>query len=168
MSNGRVAAFFWVFVLFCLQNFSSYLLGAAAPSLLLIGVMVYSLNEGSRFGLLLGLFAGFLSDLFGQGALGFGMMQLASVGVLSGLVSTQIFQEGYFTELFLPAVALYFSALAEILFTQNISGDAWGWACLGYAFRPWTLANTALVSPILFSFLKKHPSSRHYFLSAIR
>ena len=123
-----------------------------------MAVIFYSLREGALFGLGLGAASGFLLDLFGQGALGIWMLNLATVGALSGYVSSKIFQDSLLTEIFLPGIAFYFSTLAEVIFLQTRAGSFSGWEALGRAFLFWPLLGSLVFSPILFGWLQKRRS----------
>ena len=147
MFRGRTGPFWLIFILFLVQNALNYLFMGDLPPLPLIGVIYYSLKKGSRFGVALGLFAGFLAEIYGQGGFGFLMAQAAAVGALSGFVSSKIFQDSLMAEIFLPAVVVYFCALSE---THSFSA----------AFQPWVLAGTAMFSPFLFFCLQRVSSGR--------
>ncbi len=155
MSKDRIAAFIWIFVLFLFQNFLNYLFPEKCPPFLLIAVIFYSLREGPLFGMGLGAVAGFLLELFGQGILGFWIVDLAAVGALSGYASSKIFQDSILTRIFLPGGAFYFSTLAEIIFLQSRAGTLNGWEAMGRAFLFWPLFGTLVVSPVLFRWMQK-------------
>ena len=158
MFRGRLWPFFFIFILFLAQNLLDYLFPGYAPALLLTGVIYYSLKKGWRIGPGLGLFAGFFIEIFSQGPLGFYMAQFAVAGVLSGLLSSKLFGDSLPTEIFLPAAAVYFSALAEVIALQITAGSSSPWRCFSLAFQPVTLAGTALFSPLLFFCLQKTSS----------
>ena len=160
MNRDRFLAFAWVFILFLFQNFLNYLFPGKCPPLLLMAVIFYSLREGSLFGMGLGASAGFLLELFGQGGLGFWMVNLAAIGALSGYVSAKIFQDSLLTEIFFPGIAFYFSTLAEIIFLQSRSGALSGWEVMGRAFLCRPLLVTLALSPILFGWLQKFSYTR--------
>ena len=160
MPSGRFRPWIALFLLFLAQNFLNYLFYGNVPPLTLIGVIYYSLKDGWRSGVKLGLFAGFLAELFGQGALGFYMAEFAVAGLLSGFVSSKIFQDSLPAEIFLPALLTYLSMLSEIVFLGASAGNPAGWGCLGLAFHFRILALTVLVSPLMFSWLHRF-SLRH-------
>ena len=159
MFDGRAWAFLAVFLLFLAQNFLEYLLPGQAPSLVLIGVIYFSLRGGPRFGTVLGFFAGALAELYGQGAFGFYLAEWAVVGAVSGLVSSQIFQDSLPAEIFLPGLAAYFSNFAELAYRRLGAGGPFPWDGFVQAFRPGVIAVTALASLVLFSWLKKFPKA---------
>ena len=160
MRKGLLWPCFNLFLLFLAQNFFNYLFDGIVPPLTLIGVIYYSLKDGWRSGAKLGLFAGLLAELFGQGAPGFYMAQFAATGLLSGFVSSKIFQESLPAEIFLPLALTYLSMLSEMVFLGWAGGNRSGWECFGQAFRPRVLAAAVVVSPLLFSWLHRF-SSRH-------
>ena len=161
MSNNRLLALVWIFVLFLLQNSLNYLFPGKCPPLLLVAVIFYSLREGALFGMALGAAAGFLLELFGQGTLGFWVLNLAAVGALSGYVSSKVFQDSLLTGILLPGVAFYFSTLAEIVFLQLKSGVFSGGEAIGRAFLFWPLLGALVFSPFIFSVLQRFSSGRH-------
>ena len=110
---------------------------------------------------MLGLFAGALLEIFGQGALGGDMIRLAAIGLLSGFFASKIFQDGAMTEILFPVVATYCVALAEIVTGQLSIGAPFEGAWLGLAFRPWMMAGTVLASPLVFSFIQKRSGRAH-------
>ena len=110
--------------------------------------------------MVLGVAAGFLLDLFGQGGFGFWMLNLAGVGVLSGYASSKVFQDSLLTEIFLPALAFYFSSLAEIIFLQLRSGTFSGGEALGRAFLFWPFLGSLVFSPVIFAWLERFYSVR--------
>ena len=147
MFNGRTGPFWLIFILFLVQNSLNYLFMGNWPPFLLIGVIYYSLKKGSRFGLALGLFAGALTEIYGQGGLGFYMTEYAAMGALSGFASSKIFQDSWLAEIFLPVAAAYFCAVSE---SRSFSA----------AFQPWVLGGTVVFSPFLFFCLQRTSAGR--------
>jgi hypothetical protein len=160
LTSNRVWAFIWVFIFFLFQNFLNYLLPEKCPFLLLIVVIFYSLREGPVFGMLLGAAAGFLLELFTQGRFGFWIVDLGILGVLSGYISSKIFQDSLLTGIFLPAIAFYFSTLAEIFFLQSQTWQFAEWEAVAGAFMLWPLLGTAVISPVMFAWLQKFWSAQ--------
>ena len=145
----------YLFILFLVQNFLSALLQANAPPVLLIGVIYYALKEGWRTGLWLGLFAGFLVEMYGQGPLGFYMAEFALLGVVFGFLSTQLFGDSLWAQIFLPVAAVYLSSLAQIIYLEVTLERSVAWESFVIACRPRLMMLSALFSPALFFCLKK-------------
>ena len=160
MSKRRLAAFGLLFILFLAQNFLNYLFPQNVPPILLVGLIYYSLKEGWRFGTVLGLFTGMLLELFGQGALGFYLIQMTVLGALSGWASFAIFPDGLLTEILFPVLGAYLSMLSEVIFTQVSTAGFASASCLVLAFRPWVLLGTPIFSLFLFSWLQRALSRR--------
>ena len=154
MFKGRGWPYLIIFILFFAQNFLAYLTRWSL-ALVLISVVFYALRQGWRSGFWFGLFAGMLNEIFSQGPLGFAMAQFAALGVLSGFLSSRVFAEGLPTEILLPTLAVYFSALAEIIYRQWMTPEAWRWQDLGAAWRVQDFVLTAVLSPVLFFYLRK-------------
>ena len=160
MSDGRFRPFFWTAALFLSQNLLNVLFPGTAPSFVLIAVIYFSMRNGGRFGLVLGLFAGTLTEIYGQGSLGFYMALWAAVGAVSGVAATQVFQDSLIAEILLPVFASYFMNLAELVYRQSAEEGGSFWPLIPHAFQPLTLAGTAAASVFLFSWLAKLP--RHH------
>ena len=160
MSKKRLAAFALLFILFLAQNFLNYLFPQNVPPILLVGLVYYSLKEGWRFGAVLGLFTGMLLELFGQGALGFYLIQMIVLGTLSGWASAAIFPDGLLTEILFPVLGAYLAMLSEVIFTQANTAGLVSASCLLLAFRPWILLGTSVFSLFFFSWLQRAPSRR--------
>jgi len=141
--------------LFLAQNSLNYLFYLKAPALVLVGVLFYALSEGPSFGALVGLWAGFLMDLFEMGRPGFWMSTLAATGYFSGVISSTVFQDSLLTQIVLPVGALYSVTFAEAWVLRSQSGEGVGFGLLGAAFLPWPLITTAFCSPWLFSRLHR-------------
>jgi len=155
MSKGRFFFFLWIFFLFLLQNSVNYIFPGNTPPFLLMGVIFYALQEGPLFGMALGACAGMLLEVFTTGALGYQMAVFASCGGLSGFIASKIFRESILVQVFLPSTMLYFMTLFNFLIFKAQTGGIEGIFALSAAFRPWELLATALVSPAVFSFLRK-------------
>ena len=155
MSRTRFFAFVWIFFIFLLQNTVNYLFGGKTPPLLLISVIFYSLQEGPFFGMALGLYAGMFLEIFSAGPLGFQMLILSSCGGMSGFIASKIFGESVLVQVLLPSLMFYFAALFDVLILKARLGEIAGLSALVDAFRPFDLVVTALVSPWVFSVLRK-------------
>ena len=156
MTNRRLFAFFWIAALFLTQEMSGFIFPRWAPPFVLIGVLFYALTEGPVFGAVAGCFAGFFFDILGVGKLGGSMAILSGIGAISGLSASKIFYDGFLTPLLLPAAANYLLCFFSLLFYEN---PAQGKGLPLGLFRESLILSqpflTALVSPAVFSFLKK-------------
>ena len=156
MNSFRPSAFFWVFVFFLIQNSLNYLFYSKAPFLILIVVLFYSLSEGAALGAFIGLWAGFLLDLFGTGRMGFWMTALAAAGYFSGSISKKVFPDSLFTKAGLSFVIFYVLNFAELLTVRYQSSEGMGFPHVFMeAFLFWPLVTTALCSPWVFQVLKR-------------
>ena len=81
---------------------------SASPNLLLILTFSFGFIHGSRAGMLYGLFAGLLSDLFYSGSFGFYMLIFIYIGYVNG-ICTKYYYEDYIT---LPLVLCVLNELA--------------------------------------------------------
>jgi rod shape-determining protein MreD len=121
----------------------------------LICVLYYAFEKGTVFGMLVGLWAGFLTDLFLIPRPGFYMAFYAAVGAFSGTLASKVFQDSFFAEivfpLFLSYALLFFEALLVNAGTSSGYTPGQLFLC---SFLPWRIAATAAVSPWLFSRLR--------------
>ncbi len=148
MSTKRLEAFFWVFVLFLLQNVLNGLFPGKTPPLLAVGVVFFALTEGPSFGLAIGCFAGLFLELFTVGRFGTEIAAMGSLGALCGFASTKLFRDSLLTQLLLPS-----SALALLSFVRmSITGQP--------ASTVSDLIWAAASAPFLFAFLKKTAGGR--------
>ena len=146
----------WIFLLFLLQNVFYFIAPRQAPSLLLIGVIFYALSEGPFFGLMLGLYAGFFVELFWIGRMGYPIVIFGLLGLLAGYASSKIFRESLFTQILLPTVGYYLMTLLSLVVYQRVLQEEGTFlSLLQNAFLWPNLIWTALLSPFIFSFLKK-------------
>ena len=73
------------------------------PSLLILFILSYSIINGSWEGLWIGIFAGFLQDIFFFNGVGLNSFANMIVCVIAGLIGKSIFRE----KIFLPIVSTY-------------------------------------------------------------
>ena len=85
---------------------------SASPNLLLILTFSFGFIHGSWAGMLYGLFAGLLSDLFYSGPFGFYMLIFIYIGYVNG-ICTKYYYEDYIT---LPLVLCVLNELAYNLY----------------------------------------------------
>ena len=152
MTNRRVTAFFWVFLFFLAQNALQFIFPCRLPSLLLLTVIFYALFEGPVFGLALGAFAGFFLDLLTANAMGPWVWTLGLTGVASGYSAKKLFRDSLLTQMLLPALGEYLVSLAHLAMAPGPQPGAL--ALLSQAWSP-VVIETALFSPLFFTFLKK-------------
>ncbi len=157
LSSSRTAAFFWTFIAFMLQNAAVWVFPERVPQLLLLNVIFYGFIEGASFGFILGLFAGILMEIFGTGRLGLDIFLSGGLGFFSGLLSSKIFPESFFTKVFFPSAALFLFCLLHIAASlggpggQEISVSEW----FGEAWKSAHPFLTAVLAPFFFEFLGK-------------
>ena len=156
MTSRRTFSFFWVLILFLVQELFGFVFPYWTPPLMLIGVIFYALTEGPVFGAVIGCFAGFLLDILGVGKLGGSMAILSSVGALTGFSASKIFYDGFLAQLLLPVLGNYFLCFFSLLFYQNLpNAEAPSFGLFRESLILSQPLLTALVSPAAFSFLKK-------------
>ena len=162
MLSSRAASFFWIFALFLAQNALVYLFPEKAPSLVLIGVLYYSLFQGATAGLAIGAWGGLLLDLFSLGRPGFFTASFAAIGGLCGFISSKVFEDSWVAEIVLPLASLYGLTLLQQLFLKAQAGEAVTPAALTEAFLPWPLFTTAFCSHWLFNRFRKLSPRRRW------
>lgn len=82
------------------------------PDLLMVVVVSFALLDGKYSGIIYGLFAGFLQDVFFNPAVGMTMIPYMIVGYLSGYFNTKVFKEKTFTDfIYVVLSSLVFNAI---------------------------------------------------------
>lgn len=155
-------AFFWLFVLFLIQNGLNYIFLQNTPPLLLIGVVYYALTGGPFFGFIVGCYAGIFLELFAIGHLGYQMGVMGFIGGMTGFLSSRIFPDSLFSELTLPALANYSAALLNLLIAKSFfHEETGGLGAFAEAFSWTQLFITAVFSPLVFHWLKRTSLRAH-------
>lgn len=148
----------WTFVWFEMAWRS--LVPGGAPLLTVIGVVFYALYEGPRFGLVLGILAGFMADVLTVGTMGQEMLILGSVGFFSALCSGLFFRESALTSFVLPPLMMLWSAYWRI--TSLKPEDSW----VAHLWDLWQLGDlfhiilNLAASLLVFKFLVRTPRRR--------
>ncbi|MDO5415733.1 MAG: rod shape-determining protein MreD [Lachnospiraceae bacterium] len=114
---------------------------SASPNLLLILTFSFGFIHGSQAGMLYGLFAGLLSDLFYSGPFGFYMLIFIYIGYING-ICTKYYYEDYIT---LPLILCVANELVYNLYMYVFRFLIRGKLDLFYYFR------TIMVPEIIFS-----------------
>ena len=155
MNKPRLAAFFWIFALFLLQNGIGLAFPGVLPALVITGVLFFALLEGPAFGFVLGCYAGIFFEIFGVGRMGFEILFFGLLGLAAGSGASAIFRDGWFAKFVFPVVAVYAASFFH-LFTAKIGADeaAGPWLILESFSWP-VLFWTAASSPAVFFFLRK-------------
>ena len=167
--RSKKRPFFWLFVLFLIQNSVHTVFLQNTPPFLLIGVIFYALSEGAAYGVLVGCFAGLFLEIFGVGKIGYQMAVLGITGGLVGFLSSQIFRESFLTQFLLPSLANYFVTLLNLLITKSVlSEDIWSAGIFQEAFSFSSFFLTSIFTPIVFYFLKSFPEAGRSRLSVWR
>ena len=89
---------------------------------MLVAVVFYALSRGPVFGMALGLWAGFLMDLFGIGRMGPGILIYSMTGAVVGLAYEKLFLESLWTQILLPVFAQFFLRFFYLIIL-NASSD---------------------------------------------
>jgi len=128
-------------------------IGSARPDLVLCGVVFLALVRGSRSGTVVGLVAGFLSDLYSPPALGTQALSKSVVGYSLGLAHEGLYRERRGTQMLLVFLAalLQGGVLLVLSLIQGLPGGIVSHLgrILGGAFY------TALLCPFLFAIFER-------------
>ncbi len=124
------------------------------PDVVLVFVLLTGVVYGRTQGLVTGFFCGLLVDLLNSGLFGFYTLVLMPVGMVSGMMQKNVFEDNFVLPLIMVAVA---SFAVNILLLVCV-------AFSGYAFCNWlgmlahagnsVIYNTLITLPILFLFNK--------------
>lgn len=142
--------------------FSRFSVGSAAPQLVLLSVVTWSLARGPMEGMFWGFAGGLLFDLASGGPVGVSALAMVAVAAAAGGLGRRLFG----TNPLLPMLAVfgatlgYFVIVSFLLATLHYPTD-WGSALLNVAL-PTALANgilSLIVYPV-FAFVAAHTSGR--------
>ena len=153
--NTRALGVVWVFLFFLLQNAIGLALPGSHWPLAMIVVVYYALGEGPIFGMILGMFAGFLLDLLGVGKMGILTAQIGLVGLLSGFLSAHLFRESPLTQILLPPLMAFLAALMDqaimrFYFHENQNLFNFDWI------------SVIIIAPIIFTLLRRMPHGQRW------
>lgn len=124
-------------------------------SWVLVAVVYTALGEGPIFGMMLGVFAGFLWDLLGIGRMGLSTAEMGMVGLFAGFLSTNLFRESPLTQVLLPALFVFLLTLINGGIGRFYFHETPPLFNLDWLFA-------AVSSPFIFLFLKKVQRSRRW------
>lgn len=149
-------AFIWIFFIFLSQNALRFVIPeSAATCLLIITVIFYALAEGPGFGFGIGIFSGVFFEIFSTGKFGFSIPLLGALGWVSGLSAKTVFGDSLFSEILLPLVGTYLSALLTLMSARWTAGEPVAFWIIFEVFSWSQLLWTAFLSPLVFFFLRK-------------
>lgn len=156
MSSSPFVNGLTVLGLYLAQNAVHYALPEAPPALVLIGVVYIALYEGALAGAASGLLAGALLELLAPGRFGPFIVPYTAAGLLTGLLSGQLFRDSLPTQVILPAFwALFMTAGAHLSGGSMSTDDPGTLAALSQSiFSPGWLW-TAVAAPLVFSVLRR-------------
>lgn len=151
--------------LYLIQNAVHYALPAAPPALILIGVIYVALHEGAVSGAAAGLWAGSLLELLTPGRFGPFIVPYTAAGLLTGLLSGQLFRDSLPTQIVLSGFwALFMTAGAHLAGSGSIQADDPDTlAALGLSVLSPGWLWTAAAAPLVFNALNRlrTPFKRH-------
>ena len=153
-SSTRLWSFFWIFLLFLLQNTLHFIFPFEIFPFLLVGVIFYALSEGPFFGWVIGSYAGFFLDLLGIGRIGPQVCLYGFVGAFSGWSASTLFRDSLWTQILFPVVLNAALLILTPLVLQDFLWEERGFIFFstGAEWRSMLLA--LFLSPWLFRFLK--------------
>lgn len=133
--------------------FNELMIAGVKPDLVLIIVILYAVFNGPQEGAMLGLFLGFLEDLFMAKYLGINALTKFSVGLIIGSFEKRIYKENFFV----PTIALLFGSLIHgllFIFISNIIGYPLGIKSFISLVIPIAIYNTCFAPFVYGSFYK--------------
>ncbi len=148
--------FVWTFIFFLIQNSFNALIAQKAPIFLLAVVLFFSFREGAWRGAMVGVFAGLLLEVFGQGRLGSEMLVLGLMGFIFGWGTKTFFQESPILYFLVPLLAFYFVTYLRLFLFYFASQELafFGRVALDF-FWTWDAVGMAVLSPLIFSGLRR-------------
>jgi len=133
-------------------------IGGVVPNFLLLVTVTLALVEGPNWGATAGFAAGLLFDLLGSGPIGPMALVLAVVGYVAGMLSANMFAEGWLLPLTVLAVASVATGMAYGLLITIFGGAGSFWQAFVSVVLPEALYNVALgllFYPVLARFLRR-------------
>jgi rod shape-determining protein MreD len=132
---------------------SSFLMRLAAggwnPNLMLLSVIAWSLQRGSREGMIWGFAGGLAIDLLSNTPFGMNALLLTLAGFFAGLGEARVFRTNFILPIFIiVAITLGYFAAQSILF--QIIGRPWPWLETVVSIVLPGVALNLLVSPLVF------------------
>lgn len=88
------------------------------PDLVMLLVLFYAVQQGPRKGLLFGLIAGLLQDLFAAKFIGLNALIKAVIGLSAGLLEKRVYKENVFVPAFLSIFSTFFQEASYIVLRQ--------------------------------------------------
>ncbi len=155
MDPKKIAPFFWIFILFLLQNALGNAFELKAPILLLAGLLFYALSEGPFFGAILGAYAGLLLEIFGLGRMGAEILVFSAAGLVFGQTARTFFRESLLSQFLFPVLAFYFVVISRFIIDQASSGAGFDISLAGAALLPYDVAMVFASTPVIFFVLRK-------------
>jgi len=136
----------------------SLAIAGVVPNFLLLVTVTLALVEGPNWGCVAGFSAGLLFDLLGSGPIGPMALVLAVVGFVAGMLSANMFAEGWLLPLSVLAIASVVTGMAYGLVISIFGGAGTFWETFVSVVLPEALYNTALgllIYPVLARFLRR-------------
>jgi len=133
-------------------------IGGVVPNFLLLVTVTLALVEGPNWGCAAGFSAGLLFDLLGSGPIGPMALVLAIVGFAAGMLSANMFAEGWLMPLTVLAIASVVTGMAYGLVVAVFGGAGTFWSTFVSVVLPEALYNVALgllFYPVLARFLRR-------------
>ena len=155
MNPRKILPFFWIFILYLMQNASGIFFPQKTPILLISAVLFYAFAEGPWMGALAGAFAGLLLEIFGTGRFGAELIVLATAGFVFGRITRTFFRESVFMRFFVPVTAFYFVILFRALIFYIALGEGRDFSILDQCCPPRETLWVIIVYPLVFYFLKR-------------
>lgn len=156
MSSSPLVNTLTILGLYLVQNAVHYALPEAPPALVLIGVIYIALYDGALAGAAAGLWAGALLELLAPGRFGPFIVPYTAAGLLTGLLSGQLFRDSLPTQIILPAFwAFFMTAGAHLAGGSAQSDDPGVLAALGLSILSPGWLWTAVAAPFVFRALAR-------------
>jgi rod shape-determining protein MreD len=133
--------------------FNELMIAGVKPDLILIIVILYAIFSGPQEGAIVGLFLGFIEDLFMAKYLGINALTKFFVGLTIGSLEKRIYKENFFV----PTIALLVGSLIHgllFIFISNIVGYPLGIKNIFHVVIPVAIYNTCFAPFIYGSFYK--------------
>ena len=126
-----------------------------APNLILIFVFFVAFSFGRTYGIWIGFFSGFMSDMFDSTHFGLNMSLFLVVGFIIGSLKERFYKDNVFVEVIIFAITILLYEIVYTLFLWQFSVGIFFLNILRYSF-PRVLYST-IISLFLFYLLRRTP-----------
>jgi rod shape-determining protein MreD len=149
MNKYVIAAIILTAALLQITVINSIRIWKVRPDILLIMVVFFAFNGGTRLGVRTGAFAGFLKDIFTDGPFACWTITFALAGFLVGFYRNRFYRENLYTQISMTLLSFLFSSVFYYLLADLFTEMPSFYQSLLLLIIPAAIY-TAIFSPVIF------------------